>query len=144
LKRLVIDASTLVSGADPQSTSPPSLIFNDLTEARFEFIVCPRLLAEVESALRKPYFQKRITDEEANEIVAAIEAAAIVREDPFPIEPTLRDPTDDYLVALARESDAEAIVTSDRDLLEHAGLKPPAISPREACERLGLTETAEQ
>jgi uncharacterized protein len=33
----------------------------------------------------------------------------------------LRDPKDDYLVALARASDAEAIVTGDRDLLEHPG-----------------------
>jgi predicted nucleic acid-binding protein len=67
-----------------------------------------------------------------------------VREDPAPIEPVLRDPGDDYLIALAREASAEAIITSDRDLLEHVKLEPRAISPREACELLGLAEAASE
>jgi predicted nucleic acid-binding protein len=60
---------------------------------------------------------------------------------PDPVAPpaTVRDPRDDYLVALAIGARAEAIVTGDRDLLDHDGLKPPAISPRTACERFGLT-----
>lgn len=36
----------------------------------------------------------------------------------------VRDPGDDYLVALARAAGAEAIVTGDRDLLDHEGLVP--------------------
>ena len=143
MKRLVIDASTLVSGAaDPRGESPPSLIYSELTEARFEFIVCPKLLSEVARALRKPYFRDRVTDQEAEEIVAGISGGAIVCEDPAAIEPVLRDPTDDYLVALAREGGAEAIVTGDKDLLEHVGLEPPAITTRAACHLLGLTEPA--
>lgn len=59
-------------------------------------------------------------------------------EDPIEPEAVLRDPGDDYLIALAKAADAEAIVSGDKDLLEHAGLKPRAISPREACESLGL------
>ena len=50
----------------------------------------------------------------------------------------LRDPDDDYLVALARGAGAEAIVSGDRDLLDHPGLEPPAIDARRACELLGL------
>jgi predicted nucleic acid-binding protein len=53
-------------------------------------------------------------------------------------EAILRDSEDDYLVALARKASAEAIVTGDKDLLDHVGLEPNAISPREACELLGL------
>ncbi|HZV75264.1 MAG TPA: hypothetical protein VFF79_16255 [Conexibacter sp.] len=30
------------------------------------------------------------------------------------------------------------IVTGDKDLLEHPGLNPPALTPRAACELLGL------
>lgn len=41
-------------------------------------------------------------------------------------------PADDYLVALARESGAEAIVTGDKDLLDHPGLEPAAIGARSA------------
>lgn len=59
-------------------------------------------------------------------------------DDPVDVKVVLRDPDDDCLVALARHVNAEAIVTSDRDLLDHSGLTPSAISPREADERVGL------
>jgi hypothetical protein len=35
-------------------------------------------------------------------------------------------------------------VTGDRDLLEHPGLKPPAIGSRAACELLGLIKPSER
>jgi predicted nucleic acid-binding protein len=43
-------------------------------------------------------------------------------------------------LALASASGAEAIITGDKDLLDHAGLRPPAIEARAACERIGLIE----
>lgn len=92
MKRLVIDATTLVSGSE----------------------------------------------EELGEIVMGIADAATMREDPTEVEALLRDPDDDYLVALAREAGVEAVVSGDKDLLDHAGLEPPVLSPREACELVGL------
>jgi predicted nucleic acid-binding protein len=56
----------------------------------------------------------------------------------------LRDARDDYLVALAGASDAEAIVTGDRGLLEHPGLKRSAIGSRAAFELLGLITPSER
>ena len=141
MKRLVVDATTLVSGsANPHGESPPSLLYADLAGARFELIACPRLLAELERGLRKPYFRDRVSEEELAEIVAGIADAATMREDPIGVEPLLRDPDDDYLVALAREAEAEAIVSGDKDLLDHPGLKPPAIDARSACRLLGLLD----
>jgi predicted nucleic acid-binding protein len=62
-----------------------------------------------------------------------------MREDPTEVEPVLRDPGDDYLLALARAGGAEAIITGDKDLLDHAGaLEPRAIGARDACDLLGL------
>jgi len=63
---------------------------------------------------------------------------AVMHGDPVSPPRVLRDPDDDYLVALARDAGAVAIVTGDRDLLDHVGLEPPAIAPRQACERSGL------
>jgi predicted nucleic acid-binding protein len=72
--------------------------------------------------------------------VANIEEAAIEYDDPKEVAALLRDPDDDYLVALAREAGVDAIVTGDRDLLDHSGLKPTALDARSACKLLGLLE----
>lgn len=141
MKHLVIDATTLVSGsANPHGESPPSLLYADLAGARFELIACPRLLVEVERGLRKPYFRERVNEEELAEIVAGIADAATMCEDPRGVEPLLRDPDDDYLVALARVAQADVIVSGDKDLLDHQGLEPPAVDARSACRLLGLLE----
>jgi putative PIN family toxin of toxin-antitoxin system len=139
LKRFVLDPNTLASGiAGVRSGAPPALLVRALQASDFEIVVCPELLHEVRKTLRKPYFKKRVSVEEARNAVARIERVAIEREDPKVVEEVLRDPGDDYLVALAREADAEAIVSGDKDLLDHAGLEPRAINAREACELLGL------
>lgn len=52
------------------------------------------------------------------------------RPDPFAPKPILRDPEDDYLLALADAADAVLIVTGDKDLLDHPNLDPPAINAR--------------
>lgn len=140
MSRFVLDANTLASGSiDPRGESSPRLLYQELAELRFEAIVCPGLLEELARTLRKPYFLERAGGNRGVEdIIAAITQAAIVLEDPIDPEPLLRDPDDDYLVALAREANADAIVTGDKDLLDHPGLQPLAIDARTACERLGL------
>jgi putative PIN family toxin of toxin-antitoxin system len=139
LKRLVVDPNTLASGiAGVRSGAPPALLIRALQASDFEIVVCPEVLREVRKTLGKPYFKKRVGVEEARKAVARIERVAIERQDPKVVEEILRDPDDDYLVALAREAGAEAIVSGDKDLLDHAGLEPPAIDAREACELLGL------
>lgn len=105
-------------------------------------MACPTLIEEVRRALRKPYFRARLTEDEAHRELRAVERVAQMVDDPTEIPAVLRDPADDYLVVLAHETEAEAIVTGDLDLLEHGGLMPPAISPREACSRLGLAPAA--
>ena len=139
MKRLVVDASTLVSGvASRPGEGAPALVLAAVIEVDFEAIACPHLIDEFRRALGNRYFQERFGIEELAEIVASVESAAEMRADPKGVEALLRDPADDYLVALAREAGAEAIVTGDLDLLDHAGLEPPAIDARAACELVGL------
>jgi putative PIN family toxin of toxin-antitoxin system len=108
---------------------------------QFEIVVCPEVLREVRKALRKPYFRERVSTEEVREAVTRIEEVAIAFDDPSDVEPTLRDPKDDYLLALAREAGAEAIVTGDKDLLDHGEeLEPRPINPREACDLFELID----
>lgn len=141
MKRLVIDASTLVSGiTGSDRESPPCVIYDAVSEMSVEAIICPCLLTEIERALRKPYFRELIEDEEIAEAVSIIRDAGTMLDDPADPPAVLRDPTDDYLIALARKAGAEAIVTSDRDLLDHDDLKPLAIEPRTACKVLALID----
>lgn len=140
MKRLVIDANALASGSvSPNRESPTRLLYVSLASGRFEAILCPELLGEVADTLRKPYFLDRVGGEGGvGDIVTGIAENGTVLEDPPAIEPLLRDPDDDYLVALARQADADAIVTGDKDLLDHPGLQPPAIDARTACKLIGL------
>lgn len=142
MKRLVLDPNTLVSGiAAIRSGSPPAQLVRAMQAMRFEIAICPEILREMNKALRKPYFRERVTATEARKAVLRIEEVAISFDDPSDLPAALRDPKDDYLLALAREAKAEAIVTGDKDLLDHdEELNPPAISARAACELLGLNE----
>lgn len=140
MKRFVVDASTLVSGvASRPGGGAPWLILEALLDHDFEAIVCPKLIKEFKEGLDSKYFLDRFDPDDLAEIAANVEAATIEHENPPKVESVLRDPDDDYLVALARLAAAEAIVTGDRDLLDHAGLRPFAANAREACELLGLT-----
>jgi uncharacterized protein len=139
LKRLVVDASTLVSGvASRPGGGPPWLILAALLDFDFEAVVCPKLIGEFRDALNSSYFQGRFDPDELEEIVSGVTEVTIERPDPSEVMALLRDPDDDYLVALAWQADAEAIVTGDRDLLDHPGLTPPAFDARRACAFLGL------
>lgn len=141
MKRLVVDASTLVSGvASRPGGGAPWLLLAALLDFDFEAVVCPRLIDEFRNALGNKYFQERFDPDDLTEIVASVEEAGIGHEDPKEIEALLRDPDDDYLVALARTTGAEKIVSGDHDLLDHSGLEPPAIDARAACMLLGLIE----
>ncbi len=98
MKRLVLDPNALASGiVDPHSDRPPRLLFEALESLVFEAIVCPKLLGELRKALRKAYFRDRLSAEEARKAVKRIEVVAVTLGDPADVEPTLRDPKDDYL-----------------------------------------------
>lgn len=105
-----------------------------------EAVACPLLIEEVRENIQKPYFAKRLSELEARESIDAYVDLCLILDDPE-TEPLLRDADDDYLVALARQSGAEAIVTGDGDLLDHADLDPPAIDPRAACELMPTADT---
>jgi len=131
LKRLVLDPNTLISGiAGITSGGPPALLIRAMQAMQFEIAICPEVLREVRKALRKPYFRERVDGEELRKAVSRIEDVAIAFGDPSRVEPILRDPKDDYLLALARHADAEAVVTGDKDLLDHgAELAAPGGQP---------------
>lgn len=138
MRRVVVDASVLLLAVIAKPDSHPSLLLDAVRAGDIEMVACERLLDEVRRGLEGRYFRDRLGENERVAIPAMLRALALMVPDPELVPAVLRDPTDDYLVELARANGAEAIITGDRDLLEHEGLVPPACSAREACIRVGL------
>jgi uncharacterized protein len=141
--RLIVDASALLAGVAGRPEGTPALMLAALLDSKFEAVVCPHLLGEVSRGLESEHFRKLLREGQAADILAGISDSALHFPDPERPQAVLRDPNDDYLIALAKDTGAEAIVTGDKDLLEHGGLQPPAISTRDACALLGLIQTTE-
>lgn len=118
--------------------SPPSRLLDAVRMGQLEAVACEQLLMEVRDRLAARYFRDRVSAEERTAFLEMLGAIAAVLPDPVDPPPVIRDRADDYLVALVTA--AEAIVSGDRDLLDHDGLEPPALSARQACERFGVTD----
>lgn len=138
MTRVVVDANVLASALAGHPESPSRRLLEALTADRIEAVLCNRILRELDRALQRPYFAARVAVLERQQADAVLRAAADMLPDPVAPPAVVRDPRDDYLVALARAAQVDAIITGDRDLLDHEDLEPPALTPRAACERFGL------
>jgi putative PIN family toxin of toxin-antitoxin system len=136
LKRVVIDPNVLLSALVGKPDAAPALLLDAVHDHVVEMIACPLLMVEVRETLEEPYFRALLNRREAERAASALERVAVMLADPTDPEPVLRDSADDYLLALARSGEAEAIVTGDKDLLDHSGLQPPAIRARAAVDKL--------
>ena len=112
MTRAVLDASVLLSATVGRPDSPPSVLSDAARSGRIEIVVCDQLLDEVHRGLMGPYFRQRVTDQERVAFVSLLTALAVPAPTPSPAR-ILRDPRDDYLVELAVNAGAEAIVTGD-------------------------------
>jgi predicted nucleic acid-binding protein len=85
--------------------------------------------------LARPKFA-RITRAQRGEYLEPIREQTELAADPQLPERVVRDPKDDDIVALARAERVDAIVSTDRDLLD-AGLDEPRIlTPRQLLDSL--------
>lgn len=138
--RVVADANVLISAALARSPQAPSVLTLDAAlDGRLELITSPLLLQEIASVLARPRLQKYISADEAVRFITDLAAQTTLRTDPPGPHPAVcRDPRDDYLVALATASGAEAIVTGDLDLLEidPSKLTIDVITARQLVDRL--------
>jgi uncharacterized protein len=127
--RAVLDANVLVSAAISEGPSH-RIVQAGLQGQAFELVICDQLLGEVRSVFTdRPRLRKWISLEAADLYVTTLVTIADVQPDP-PSGPALtRDPDDDYVIYLARSSNADLIVSGDADLLEWAEQDPPVVPP---------------
>ena len=128
--RLVLDANVYVSAAI-QTGPSHRIVQRAISSREFDVVMCPTLLGEIADVLRRPRLRKRIDPDAAKRFIENLTALIDMCSDPEDAVPVTRDPSDDYLVALARAHHADYIVTGDKDLLEWDGQNPPVISPAE-------------
>jgi uncharacterized protein len=138
--RVVADANVLVSAAIARSPhTPPLLTLDAALDGRIELVTSPALLREVARVLARPRLQKYVSSDEAARFAADLAAQTVLTVDPpRPYRAVCRDPDDDYLVALAEASKAEAVISGDEDLLaiDPGELVVEILTPRQFVERL--------
>lgn len=113
----VLDPNVIISSLlSPDGA--PARVLRAWLQGRFELVISPLLLDELERALAYPKLRKRIGPEEARGVIEWLASASKVAADPKE-PPSVRspDPDDDYLIALA-EAEGAAIVSGDDHLLQ--------------------------
>ncbi|MGI8438670.1 MAG: putative toxin-antitoxin system toxin component, PIN family [Thermoleophilaceae bacterium] len=126
--RAVLDPNVVISGLLSRGSPAKALVA--WQEGRFELVVSPPLLGELERALAYPKLRARIPRRDAEAALRWLSQSATVVDHP-PEEPPFRseDPGDDHLIALAAAERA-ALVSGDKHLLALAD-RIPVYSPRE-------------
>lgn len=89
-------------------------------EGSYTLLVPEEVLDELEDAwARKPFQWERLSREVVAEFIQLLrEMAEIIPRQLDPIPAVLRDPRDDFLLIAAAMSEADYLVTGDRDLLD--------------------------
>ena len=127
--RAILDPN-VISSALLSRDGTPAKVLRAWLEGRFDLIVSPLLLDELERALAYPKLAERINAEEATALIDWLRREAILVEDPSEPPTSLsEDPGDDYLLSLA-EAERAALVSGDRHLLALSA-ELPVLTARE-------------
>jgi putative PIN family toxin of toxin-antitoxin system len=133
--RAVLDTNVLVAALISPGGGSARLLL-ELRSGAFELLVSPLLLAELREVLRRDKFRRYVSDAEADAYVELIRSEGVLRADPRPSPERLSaDPDDEYLIDLARDAQADALVTGDAHLLELRAIIP-VMTPAEFLETL--------
>lgn len=73
-------------------------------------------LDEVEGVLSRPKFKKYITPKQIEELLSLIKERSLLLQATSIVE-VCRDPKDNYLLALAKDGNADFLISGDEDLL---------------------------
>ena len=115
--RAVVDVNVIVSGL-MTTTGAPARILQAIQQGDVSIIVSPAFLAELHDVLHRPKFRRWFSVAVASRTVVEIRRAGDTYSDPPESTSVTRDPSDDYLVRLARTARADCLVTGDADLVD--------------------------
>jgi len=136
--RAVLDTNVLISGLIV-AQGPPRQILDAWLESLFTLVTSLYLVEELVHVLSYPRITERLRLDEP-ELAAVLDALlskAEVTSGQLRLPGVTRDPKDDFVVACAKEGEADYIVSGDQDLLvlgEYEGIQ--VITPRQFVEIL--------
>ncbi len=113
--RAVVDPNVFIS-AQISSLGHPARIARAADRGNFELVVSERLLSELHDVLMRPRFRRHMTESEVENLVEDLREKGISAEEGEIERMVPGDPKDDYLVALARVSGADYLVSGDPHL----------------------------
>jgi putative PIN family toxin of toxin-antitoxin system len=118
-RRVVFDTSTLVSAALRVGSLPHSALAHALLTG--EVCASASTLDELDEVLERPKFDRYQPVDVRKEFAAILRRYASVfavsKTDESKVQPPCRDPKDNQFLTLIQECDADALVSSDTDLL---------------------------
>jgi putative PIN family toxin of toxin-antitoxin system len=119
IRRVVLDTSTLVSTALRIDSVPHQAL--QIALASCDLCASAETLAELELVLARDKFDRYLDREPRRAFVALIRRNvrlfALQNVDTLSVQPPCRDPKDTRFLALALAAEADAVVSSDEDLL---------------------------
>ena len=141
MTRAVVDVTVLVSALiSPEGVA--ARLVQHTANRDFELVMSPRLVREPATVTRRSRFRRYFSIDEAERLITDLWDLGLRVDDAEEVPAVTRDPDDDYLVALVPTSQADALVSGDRDLLDLTLSELEVLAPREFVERLDAGELA--
>jgi uncharacterized protein len=113
--RLILDTNILLSALLSPRGAPAKLL-EAWERKRFTLVACDALIVELQEVSERSFFRSRLRTGAAELLAAGIRDFSLFCRD-IPSGPVAPDPKDSYLFALADASQAEFLVTGDKELL---------------------------
>ena len=113
--RLVLDTNILLSALLSPLGAPAKLLAA-WERNKFGLVACDELIAELRDVAGRPFFKARLRASAAELLAAGLRDFSIYCRD-LHSGPTAPDPKDSYLLAMAEASQADFLVTGDKELL---------------------------
>ncbi len=131
--RVILDTNTLVSAVINVPLSVSQEIYQNFIKKRFELIISPPLILEVEDVLNRNHVKKlhKRSSIELQKFISQLTKLSMIVTGETKVE-IVRDPEDDKIIVAAVEGNADYIVSRDKDLLdlkEYQGIQ--IITPEE-------------